>query len=216
MGARQPSGHLATRPSLALTFYVRCDIRILKNIQRRCITMPHLKLDEALVDEARALAWHIVEPVLTYISAHTTVAVERATLRLLGIDGVDEEGVPLPNRVVERAFPLLAGGILRPFVAAMLAHGLDAQEAAEAVGQRTLALQEVPEAEREAVEAEAQRLVREGVGCVRARRAEREAMIAELGNPPTPWLYLIVQPAISTKTSCRRRRRLDREPMSSL
>jgi beta-lysine 5,6-aminomutase alpha subunit len=154
--------------------------------------MPHLKLDEALVEEARALAWHIVEPVLTYISAHTTVAVERATLRLLGIDGVDEEGVPLPNRVVERAFPLLAGGVLRPFVAAMLAHGLDAQKAAEAVGQRKLILQEVPEAEREAVEAEALQLAREGVGRVRARRAEREAMVAALGNPPTPWLYLIV------------------------
>ncbi len=29
--------------------------------------MPHLKLDQFLVDEARALARHIVEPVIDYI-----------------------------------------------------------------------------------------------------------------------------------------------------
>ncbi len=154
--------------------------------------MPHLKLDESLVDEARALARHIVEPVLTYIGGHTTVAVERTTLRLIGIDGVDGEEVPLPNRVVEQALSLLPGGILRPFVAAMLAHGLDVQETAEAIGGRTLALQEAPYDALEAIDAEALRLVREGVGRIRACRAEREAMIEELGNPPTPWLYLIV------------------------
>ena len=30
--------------------------------------MPHLKLDQSLVDEARALASHIVEPVIDYIT----------------------------------------------------------------------------------------------------------------------------------------------------
>ncbi len=39
--------------------------------------MPHLKLDQALVDEARALAQHIVEPVIDHIGQHTTVAIER-------------------------------------------------------------------------------------------------------------------------------------------
>jgi D-Lysine 5,6-aminomutase TIM-barrel domain of alpha subunit len=43
--------------------------------------MPHLKLDQSLVDEARALASHIVEPVIDYINAHTTVAIERTTLK---------------------------------------------------------------------------------------------------------------------------------------
>ncbi|MFL5663346.1 MAG: lysine 5,6-aminomutase subunit alpha TIM-barrel domain-containing protein, partial [Ktedonobacteraceae bacterium] len=103
--------------------------------------MPHLKLDQSLVDEARVLAQHIVEPVTGYIESHTTVAVERATLRLIGVDGVDEEGVPLPNRVVDRALPLLPGGILRPFVAAMLQNRLDVQATAEAIGRGELSLQ---------------------------------------------------------------------------
>jgi beta-lysine 5,6-aminomutase alpha subunit len=84
--------------------------------------MPHLKLDQGLVNEARTLAQYIVAPVIDYIGKHTTVAIERTTLRLIEVDGVDEEGVPLPNRVIERAKHLLPGGVLRPFVAAMLHH----------------------------------------------------------------------------------------------
>ena len=156
--------------------------------------MPQLKLDQSLVNEARALARLIVEPVIDYISKHTTVAIERTTLRLIGVDGVDEEGVPLPNRVVESALPLLSGGILRPFVAAMLQSNLDVQAAADTIGQGELALHEV-RTENEfltKIDTEATRLVREAVACIRARRSERDAMIEELGNPPTPWLYVIV------------------------
>src|SRR5712692_612465 len=156
--------------------------------------MPHLKLDQSLVDEARALAHHIVAPVIDYIGVHTTVAIERATLRLLGVDGVDEAGVPLPNRVVDSARALLPGGILRPFVAAMLHHQLDAQAAAEAVGRSDFSLQEVKfdDDSLAKIDAEIRRQVQLGVERIRARRAERSVMVDELGNPPTPWLYVIV------------------------
>ncbi len=156
--------------------------------------MPHLKLDQSLVDEARALAHHIVAPVIDYIEAHTTVAIERATLRLLGVDGVDEAGVPLPNRVVDNARALLPGGILRPFVAAMLHHQLDARAAAEAVGRSDFSLQEVKfdDDSLAKIDAEIRRQVQLGVERIRARRVERSVMVDELGNPPTPWLYVIV------------------------
>ncbi|HVB73160.1 MAG TPA: lysine 5,6-aminomutase subunit alpha [Ktedonobacteraceae bacterium] len=156
--------------------------------------MPHLKLDTSLVEEARALARHIVAPVIDYIGTHTTVAIERTTLRLLGIDGIDEAGVPLPNRVVDGAPSLLPGGILRPFVAAMLEQQLDAQSVAEAIGRGELTLHEVQHQHDvlPALDAQIQRQVQMGVERIRARRAERAAMVEELGNPPTPWLYVIV------------------------
>jgi beta-lysine 5,6-aminomutase alpha subunit len=156
--------------------------------------MPHLKLDTSLVNEARALAHHIVAPVIDYIGAHTTVAIERTTLRLLGVDGVDEAGVPLPNCVVDSARPLLPGGILRPFVAAMLDHQLDAQATAEMVGRGELSLREIKVDDDAAgeIDVEVRRQVRLGVERIRARRAERFALVEELGNPPTPWLYVIV------------------------
>src|SRR5258708_32775238 len=105
--------------------------------------MPHLKLDQSLVNEARTLAQHIVEPVIGYISAHTTGAIERTLLRLIGGDGINEEDVPLPNRVVDGALHLLPGGILRPFVATMLKNNLGVQATAEAIGRGELALHEV-------------------------------------------------------------------------
>jgi len=156
--------------------------------------MPHLKLDQSLVDEARALARHIVEPVFAYIGEHTTVAIERTTLRLIGIDGIDEDGVPLPNRIVDSALSLLPGGILRPFVATTLQNNLKPQGVAEAIGRNELSLCE-PQAEGKAlaaIDTEATRLAREGVVRIHTRRAYRAAMIEELSNPQAPWLYVIV------------------------
>lgn len=154
--------------------------------------MPHLNLDQSLVNEARALAAHIAAPVIEYIEAHTTVAIERATLRLIGVDGVDEEGVPLPNRVVEQASSLMPGGILRPFVAAMLSCNLGVQQTAAALTGDEFSLRHVETRQREELDLTATRLVHAGVERIRARRGERDALINELGNPPTPWLYVIV------------------------
>ena len=156
--------------------------------------MPHLKLDQSLVQEARSLAQSIVAPVIDYIGAYTTVAIERATLRLSGVDGVDDMSVPLPNRVVDSAKSLLSGGILRPFVAAMLRYQLDAQALAEAIGRGELKLHEVRDGDDdlEKIDAEVRRLVQQGVERIRACRVERAALVGELGNPPAPWLYVIV------------------------
>src|SRR3984893_5139393 len=141
--------------------------------------MPHLTLDQSLVNAARTLAEHIVAPVIDYIGAHTTVAIERATLRLLGVDGVDEAGVPLPNRVVDSAKPLLCGGILRPFVAALLHHQLDAQALAGAIGRGELTLREAHtgDDELENIDDEIRRQVQQGVERIRARRAQRAALV---------------------------------------
>ncbi|PIZ22525.1 MAG: D-lysine 5,6-aminomutase subunit alpha, partial [Comamonadaceae bacterium CG_4_10_14_0_8_um_filter_57_29] len=62
--------------------------------------MSHLQLDPAQIDRARASARRIARQVFDEMSAYTTTTVERATLRLLGVDGVDGNDIPLPNRVV--------------------------------------------------------------------------------------------------------------------
>ncbi|HEX7306337.1 lysine 5,6-aminomutase subunit alpha TIM-barrel domain-containing protein, partial [Lentzea sp.] len=51
--------------------------------------MALLDLDPQVVASARALAARAAEPVVSLAKAHTTVAVERATLRLAGITGAD-------------------------------------------------------------------------------------------------------------------------------
>jgi beta-lysine 5,6-aminomutase alpha subunit len=156
--------------------------------------MPHLKLDQSLINEARALALNICEPVIGFIHEHTTVAIERSTLRLIGIDGIDDDDVPLPNCIVDNALTLLPGGILRPFVATALQNNLSPQATAEAIGRKEILLceQSIADVALSSIDTIATRLVKEGVANIRARHAERTVMIEELSNPQTPWLYVIV------------------------
>src|SRR5213596_2556903 len=67
--------------------------------------MALLGLDPEVVASARELAARAAEPVVAIAKAHTTVAVERATLRLAGITGADTThragDIPWVNRVVD-------------------------------------------------------------------------------------------------------------------
>ena len=70
----------------------------------------HLNLD--LVSKARASAAKVADDVQEFIDVHTTVTVERAICRLLGIDNVNDVDVPLPNVVVDHLQEkgILSGG----------------------------------------------------------------------------------------------------------
>ncbi len=63
--------------------------------------MNKLRLNPAIIAEARTFAKQIALEVQAFIDVHSTVAVERSVCRMLGIDGVDEEGIPLANIIVD-------------------------------------------------------------------------------------------------------------------
>ena len=54
-----------------------------------------------LVARLRHLAQKAGRPVVDLATRHTTVSVERATLRLAGLAGADHEGVPWVNHLVD-------------------------------------------------------------------------------------------------------------------
>ena len=60
-----------------------------------------LHLDSTVVRRARTLARRAGQPVVRLAKAHTTVSVERATLRLAGLAGADHEGQPWVNHLVD-------------------------------------------------------------------------------------------------------------------
>ena len=60
-----------------------------------------LGIDFNQVEHARSVARKIADGVQDFVEGYTTVAVERTLCRLIGIDGVDANAVPLPNVVVE-------------------------------------------------------------------------------------------------------------------
>jgi beta-lysine 5,6-aminomutase alpha subunit len=150
-----------------------------------------LDLDRGLVDEAFELADAIAGPVTDLAQGHTTVSIERTVARLFGVDGVDDLGVPLPNVLVDALGPRLGGGLALPLAAACVASGRSPQQVAEAAAAGEVlpadALEPGPEARELAA-----RLAAEADARIAAQRARREQLIEEFGDPPTPWLYVIV------------------------
>ena len=157
--------------------------------------MKKLHVDQSLVAKARELAARIARPVEAMLEAHTTVAIERAVLRLLGLDGAVGEGIdarPFPNLVVDavRDQVGLERGVAVPVFDLILREGLSI----EGVAGRVVAGEarfRWPDDPAEAVEATAEG-AREADRRILDRRSEREERIRRLGDPEKPWLYLIV------------------------
>src|SRR5262249_43658507 len=160
------------------------------------VTWGKLDLDPRQVRRARQLAGRAGKPVVDLARSHTTVAVERAVLRLAGIHGADPDGIPWVNRLVDAVVTDvgLGHGVALPVWHAMAREGVDdvtllAQKAA--AGSIRFA---VP-AGREATAAAraARRAVGAGIKQIDRRRSERDRLIKRHGDPKQrPWIYLIV------------------------
>jgi beta-lysine 5,6-aminomutase alpha subunit len=149
-----------------------------------------LRIDTGAIDKARRLAATIVEPISAFISAHTTVAVERSVVRLLGVDGVDADGVPLANRVVDALADLPAGAACT-IAAAVAASGNAPQAVAEALATGT----PLPDWRATASDARRRALapyVAAAVQTIQDRRHERRTLLERFPQERPPLLYVIV------------------------
>jgi beta-lysine 5,6-aminomutase alpha subunit len=153
-----------------------------------------LYLDESMIARGRAAASRIADDVTEFISERTTVAVERTVLRLFGVDGVNAEGVPLPNVVVEEVQRMgrLDEGVARTFVNGMLQTGLSAQELAEAVASGSVDLGSLPVLPDDQVLARGRELAEAGIQRIERNRATRDELIRRLGEGRQPYIYVIV------------------------
>ena len=154
-----------------------------------------LNLDPVAVREARELAARAGQPIVEMARTHTTVSVERAVLRLAGLAGADNDGMPLVNHLVDavRQSAGLEHGVALPAWDAMLAggyHDLAALAEAAALGKVAFRLPSGEDAA--AARTAAQSALRGGIGRIDASRARRQQMIDQTAEPGKPWIYLIV------------------------
>ncbi|OYD07968.1 lysine 5,6-aminomutase subunit alpha [Paludifilum halophilum] len=156
--------------------------------------MEKLRIDPEKIACARQAAGQIAADVDRYIGERTTVAVERTVLRLMGVDGVDAEGVPLPNVVVDHLEEkgVLGLGAAYWVVNALIQDGGSPQKMAERVAAGRLDLTELPREEEETLRRRGEELAREGLNRVRARRIQRDRLVGEWGEGRQPYLYVIV------------------------
>ncbi|MEZ0580493.1 lysine 5,6-aminomutase subunit alpha [Nocardioides sp. MH1] len=155
-----------------------------------------LDLDPVTVRKARSLARKAGRPIVKIAQQHTTVSVERATLRLAGLGGADAEGTPWVNRLLDavRADVGLEHGAALPVWDALVrgeAEDLVTLAQKASAGSVRFRLPEGRDAQR--ARTASSRSVGAGIKQVDRRRVERERLIKRHGDAPrTPWIYLIV------------------------
>lgn len=159
---------------------------------------PALRLNAREVARARALAKRAAAPVLEMARTHTTTSVERAVLRLAGLEGADAEGIPWVNHLVAAVAGQvgLEHGVALPVWDALLRRDSGIEDLASlakaaAAGHARFALPGTPRVHRTAATA-ARRAVGTGIRRIDANRRRREQLVRRLGDPPRPWVYLIV------------------------
>ncbi len=152
-----------------------------------------LHIDRGLVGAARELAAAIVDPVSEFIAAHSTVSVERSVLRLLGVDGVGPEDVPLPNLIVDALDETeRSRGVAVAFGRALAQTGLTPKALGEAIGDGKLALADFAGVPDEAAREMVRRFARRTLEHIASRRDERRERLSRLPQQPAPLLYVIV------------------------
>ena len=156
-----------------------------------------LRVDSEAVAECRALAAEIARPIEELADSSTTVSIERAFLRLVGVDGVEGEGaeaIPIPNRVVEeigRAIGL-ERGVPLPFFHAVEAGCGDVQTAADQIASGEVEITWPDGLDAEIARERARREAIAAVDRIASAATERSDRVAATGEAAKPWLYLIV------------------------
>lgn len=153
-----------------------------------------LNLNFAVVDKARQYAREIAADTQKFIEKHTSVTIERTVARLLGIDGVDAQGVPLPNILVDniRSNNGLSLGLSAYIGNAMIQTGKTPQQIAEAVANGELDITRLKMADMFEIRARIEEIARQTVERIRNNRRRREKYLGRYGDKQGPYLYVIV------------------------
>jgi beta-lysine 5,6-aminomutase alpha subunit len=156
--------------------------------------MSKLGLDFKKVEYARSLARKIAEDVQNFVDKRSTVSVERTICRLLGIDGIDENEVPLPNVVVDH---IKEKGLLQQGAAFLLGNaiietGLSPQEIAEKISKNELDLSRIKVYSKEKANEAILPFVDSMIKRIQDNRRKRNEYLKKLGEGPQPYLYVIV------------------------
>ncbi len=152
-----------------------------------------LQIDRRAVAHCRELAAAITDPVEAFIASHSTVSVERAVLRLLGVDGVGHDEAPVSNLVVDAmAAPARSRGVAIAFGRALAQTGLEPQQLAGEIAAGRLAFDRFDDIHEEAARSVVRKHARRALNRIAARRDERRDLLASLPQLAPPLFYVIV------------------------
>lgn len=153
-----------------------------------------LGIDFGRVSYAKEVSKQIAEDLQQFVDKYTTVAVERTLCRLVGIDGVDGNEVPLPNIVVDEilAKGVLSQGVLYFLGNAVAETGLSPEVIAKNIGDGSFDITKVKIHSKEEIEKALEPYISSSIERISANRSRRENYINTIGEGEKPYLYVIV------------------------
>ena len=153
-----------------------------------------LGLDQKKIESARQIAKNIADEVQDFVNQYTTVAVERSLCRLLGIDGVNSNDIPLPNVVIDQIQEnkSLSEGILFFLGNAILETGLNPQQIAEKIANEDFNICKLPIRDKASIEKAIMPYVNASVEKIKKNVAIRNEYLSRLGEGSKPYIYVIV------------------------
>ena len=153
-----------------------------------------LNIDFNRVEYAKGIAREIAANVQSFVDDYTTVAVERTLCRLVGIDNVDENGVPLPNVVVEQIqnAGALNRGVLYFLGCAILEQNATPMQIAEKIALGEIDITQSRQQPSEVIEKTLQPYIDASINKIKANRSRRDNYLATIGEGAKPYLYVIV------------------------
>jgi len=156
--------------------------------------MLKLELNQDLVKRSRIAAQKITGDFNWLFEGYSSVAIERTVLRLMGIDGADEGGKPLPNIVIDQLteHSALGKGAAVWVANAMHIKGLSAQQVAEQVASGQLVLSDLPLSSNADLLAVLGPLTVKMLLHIKSQKQKREELFATYGERRKPAIYVIV------------------------
>ncbi len=153
-----------------------------------------LNLNPSQIKQCRNHAEKIASNIQTMIDQHTTVSVERAILRLLGIDGVNSLDVPLVNVITDHILEEaeLSLGVAHYLSYAIHETKLTPQKIAERIANNTLSLKPYKENPKSPYIENLNPYIDTALKQINTQKQHRQDALTSMPKKTTPDLYVIV------------------------
>jgi beta-lysine 5,6-aminomutase alpha subunit len=156
--------------------------------------MLKLAIDPKKIEKARNHAYAITSSCKWLFDSYSSVTIERTVIRLMGIDGANSDGEPLPNIIVDHLQQknVLDRGAAYWIANAMVAHNISAQTVADRVAVGQLDLSVVKAQSPKSVVRILQQNAEKMLNHIQSQGAFREEAFKRFGPRRKPAIYVIV------------------------
>ncbi|MFQ5559494.1 MAG: lysine 5,6-aminomutase subunit alpha TIM-barrel domain-containing protein, partial [Nitrospinota bacterium] len=156
--------------------------------------MAEIKLNRKQVIRTKKIAGQVSLAVGKSLKGFSTLSVERAVLRLYGVDDVNNEGMPIPNLVVEhlKARGELSEGVSRAFARAVIVSGKDPQKTAELLVQGKIDIEPPNRVLKKDIRKVEKELARAAILTLERSRKSKQVKKKRYAEQNRPLKYLIV------------------------